>query len=77
MATVLLLDPVSFGGADEIGGTMALLNKLGVKYYVITPDLLNQAGTQASPQGLWDWHISPQGRAIAVSRPEDMEWKAL
>jgi uncharacterized protein (DUF58 family) len=77
VATVLLLDPVTFGGAGEIGGTMALLNKSGVKYYVITPDLLNQAGTQVSQQGLWDWHISPQGRAIAVSRPEDMEWKAL
>jgi uncharacterized protein (DUF58 family) len=77
VATVLLLDPISFGGAGEIEGTLALLNKLGIKYYLITPDLLNQAGAQVSQQGHWDWHVSPRGRAIAVSRPQDMEWKAL
>jgi uncharacterized protein (DUF58 family) len=75
--TVLLLDPVTFGGAGEITGTMALLNKLGVKYYVITPDLLNQAGALSGQQGQWDWHISPRGRAIAVARPHDLEWRAL
>jgi uncharacterized protein (DUF58 family) len=77
VATVLLLDPIAFGGMDEIKGTQALLNQVRVKYTVITPDLLNQPENQPGQQGQWDWHISPSGRAIAVSRPQDLEWKPL
>lgn len=77
VATVLLLDSVAFGGTAEIKGTMALLRQVGVKHTVITPDLLNQPETQGSQQGQWDWHISPSGRAVAIRRPHDLEWKTL
>jgi uncharacterized protein (DUF58 family) len=40
--TVLLLDPVSFGGVGSLDMTRALLTNLGVAHYVITRDLLDR-----------------------------------
>ncbi len=40
--TILLLDPVSFGGSASLAKTLAHLSALDVAHYVITPALLNQ-----------------------------------
>lgn len=77
VATVLLLDPVSFGGEGDLSGTLALLTNLGVKRYVITRDLLDRPEARPGQQGTWEWRVTPTGRAIAVRRPGNMPWKAL
>jgi uncharacterized protein (DUF58 family) len=75
--TVLLLDPVSFGGADDVSGTLALLSDLGIARYVITRDLLDHPEARPGQQGHWDWRISPLGRAVSVRHPRDLAWKVL
>jgi uncharacterized protein (DUF58 family) len=77
VATILLLDPVSFGGTGDARGTLALLNNLGVTRYLITRDLLDRPEAQPGQQGQWDWRISPSGRAIALNRPHDLRWREL
>jgi uncharacterized protein (DUF58 family) len=75
--TVLLLDPASFGGADDVSGTLALLSDLGIARYVITRDLLDHPEARPGQQGHWDWRISPLGRAVSVRHPRDLAWKVL
>lgn len=77
VATVLLLDPVSFGGKGNVAGTLALLNNLGVAHHLITRDLLDRPEAQPGQQGRWQWRISPSGRAIAVNKPGSLEWREL
>ena len=77
IATVLLLDPVSFGGVGDVSGTLNLLANLGVKRYVITRDLLDRPEARPGHQGNWEWRIMPTGRAIPVRRPSDAPWKVL
>lgn len=75
--TVLLLDPVSFGGTGDVSGTLALLSDLGVARYVITHDLFDRSEARPGRYGQWEWRVSATGRAIPVRRPHDMEWKRL
>jgi uncharacterized protein (DUF58 family) len=77
VATVLLLDPATFGGVGEASSTLALLANLGVTRYLITPDLLARPETRPGQQGNWEWRIMPTGRAVAVRRPGDTPWQVL
>ena len=77
VATVLLLDPVSFGGTGDVGSVSALLSNLGVAHHVITRDLLDQPEARPGQQGHWEWRIMPTGRAVPVRQPRDMVWKVL
>jgi uncharacterized protein (DUF58 family) len=77
VATVLLLDPVSFGGAGDASGTMALLTNLGVSRYLISADLLDRPEARPGQQGNWEWRIMPTGRAVAVHRPVETPWKVM
>lgn len=77
VATVLLLDPVSFGGVVEVGGTLALLTDLGVTRYVIPRELLDRPEARPGHQGNWEWRIMPTGRAVPIRRPGDTPWRAL
>jgi uncharacterized protein (DUF58 family) len=75
--TVLLLDPVSFGGTGEVGRPAALLSNLGVAHYVITRDLLDRPETRPGREGQWEWRVLGTGRAVPVRRPRDVPWRAL
>lgn len=77
VATVLLLEPVSFGGSRDAGGTLALLAELGVARYAITRDLLDRPEARPGQRGQWEWRVSPSGRAVAVRRPRDTAWRTL
>jgi hypothetical protein len=82
---VLLLDPVSFGGAGDgsaelaevVSGTLASLSDLGVARYVITRDLLDRSEARPGRQGQWEWCVSPTGRVVPVRQPRDTVWKKL
>ena len=77
VATVLLLDPQSFGGSGNTAGTLALLTDLGVTGHIITRDLLDKPEATPGHQGHWEWRISPSGKAIAINNPRETGWKAL
>ena len=48
--TVLLMDPVSFGGTGNLEAFRSRLRKLGITHYIISADMLDQP--QKRPQGL-------------------------
>lgn len=75
--TVLLLDPVSFGGTGQVRKLMDVLADLGIQRYTITRELLDRPEARPGQTGHWEWRVSPRGRAIAVQRPVDQEWKKL
>jgi hypothetical protein len=75
--TVLLLDPVSFGGSGDAARVLATLAELRVARYLITRDVLDRPEAHPGTQGRWEWRVTPTGRAVPIARPGDMEWKAL
>lgn len=77
VATVLLLDPLTFGGSGDASNSLALLASLGVSRYLITPDLLGRSEARPGQQGNWEWRIMPTGKAVPVRRPGDALWQEL
>jgi uncharacterized protein (DUF58 family) len=75
--TVLLLDPVSFGGTGDVRQVETSLSDLGVTHYVITRDLLDRPEARPGQEGRWEWRVTPRGRAVPIRRPRDMAWKVL
>jgi uncharacterized protein (DUF58 family) len=75
--TVLCFDPVSFGGKESPAGLQAQLTKFGIRTHIISRELFDQPEARPGQQGAWEWKILGTGRAIAVQRPEDTDWKPL
>jgi uncharacterized protein (DUF58 family) len=75
--TILLFDPRSFGGSDDITATDLTLKQLGLAHTIITRDLLDRPEARPGQTGHWEWRVSLSGRAIATHRPRDMSWKTL
>ncbi len=75
--TVLLLDPVSFGGTGDVRGALALLSSLGVAHYVITRDLLDRPAAHPGWQGRAGWRALGTGRERPIRQPPDVPWRAL
>jgi uncharacterized protein (DUF58 family) len=80
--TVLLLDPVSFGGTEDPALIQAMLTSLGVVHYRITRDVLDQPERQTPTQrgGGWEWRLLGTGKAVPVQKTAgrmDKAWKPL
>ena len=75
--TVLLLDPLSFGGTESTSGALQLLNDFGVANHVIQSDLLNRPEASPGKQGKWEWRVLGRGKAVAVRKPTDTGWRTL
>jgi uncharacterized protein (DUF58 family) len=75
--TVLLLDPISFGGTRSAAGLLPLLSNVGAAHIVVTRQLLDRPEARPGRQGRWEWRVSATGRAVPVRRPVDMAWKKL
>jgi uncharacterized protein (DUF58 family) len=75
--SVLLLDPISFGGTGDVYGSAALLSELGITRHIISRELLDRPEARPGQAGHWEWRVSPLGRAVAVRRPRDLGWKVL
>ena len=75
--TVLLLDPVSFGGTGDVSRIHTLLSDLGVACYVVTHDLLDRPAAHPDQQDHWEWQVSPHRQMALVRRPRNMAWKVL
>ena len=75
--TVLLLDPLSFGGTESTSGALALLNDYGIAHHIIQSDLLNRPEASPGKQGKWEWRVLGRGKAVAVRKPADTGWRTL
>jgi len=75
--TVLLLEPQSFGGEGAMTVVEQSLTNLGVVYYEITQDMLDQPAAQPGRQGVWEWRVLGTGRAVAVDKQRDAMWRSL
>lgn len=71
--TVLLLDPVSFGGVGDLSSIRTLLSNLGVVHYVITCDLLDRPELRPARQAHW----AADGRPAPFHQPSGAAWKVL
>jgi uncharacterized protein (DUF58 family) len=74
--TVLLLDPVSYGGKTGPANLSAQLLECGIAQYVITRDLLNRPELHPAAHDGIKWKVTPRGRAI-ITETVDLSWKAL
>jgi len=75
--TVLLLDPVSFGGMGNTAAIEVALQNLGVAHYRITKDVLNLPEKRPGQQGQWEWRVLGTGKAVPINAPADMPWRSL
>lgn len=75
--TVLLLNPLSFGGQADPRGLQSTLVKQGIRHYPITRDLLARSSSHLGRQGQWEWRFTPSGKAIPIQQPGDFTWKQL
>jgi uncharacterized protein (DUF58 family) len=74
--TVLLLDPVSYGGKTSPVVLSAQLTECGIAQYVIPRDLLDRPEAHPGlPDGI-KWKVTPRGRAI-ITETVDLSWKEL
>ncbi|MGC9521743.1 MAG: DUF58 domain-containing protein [Anaerolineae bacterium] len=76
--TVLLLDPVSFGGTANQDIVKRSLENLEVVHYEITQDVLDRPEIRPGRRGHWEWRVSGTGKAIAVEqREQQVSWRTL
>lgn len=75
--TVLLLDPLSFGGSASPAGAQAFLDEYGIAHTTIRSDLLNRPETRPGQQGKWEWRVLGRGKTVAVHKPADTGWRTL
>ena len=75
--TVLLLDAASFGSSAQASQIPGMLAGLGIACHVIPRELLNRAEARPGTEGVWQWRVTPRGRAVLIQKPGDTAWKAL
>ena len=75
--TVLLLDPISFGGTTVARNTLALLAELEIAHQLIPRELLDRPEAKPGREGYWEWRMSPLGKAVPIHAPRDSAWKPL
>jgi len=75
--TVLLLDPVTFGGTVSPASATAQLEELGIAHTLVPSDLLDQNDARRGSQESWEWRVTGLGKAVPVRRPKDMGWRPL
>jgi uncharacterized protein (DUF58 family) len=74
--TVLLLDPLSFGGTQSARGMADWFQQNNITSTVITADLLDRPASEHHEEE-WKWRITGSGKAIPVRRPIQVEWRRL
>ena len=75
--TVLLFDPVTFGGSEAIDAVEGTLNEMGFNHDVISRDLLDSKDLQPGHEGHWKWRITPLGKAVSVQEGQELDWRKL
>lgn len=73
--TILLFNPISFGGHRKTTDITYTLVKLGFMTTTISSDFLDQEQIKPGRKGSWDWKISPLGRAVPSMEPDELVWR--
>ena len=75
--TVLLLDPVSFGGQAQSAGLAQQLQQMNISCHIITRDVLDRPEAHPGQAGRWEFRTSATGKAIPIRKPAEGGWKRL
>lgn len=75
--TVLLLDPLSFGGTHSPRRLVEKLANLRIRTYVITREMVNRPEARPGKEGQWEWLTPPGMRPVAIRKPKDFKWRRL
>lgn len=75
--TVLLFDRKSFGGAGDVRRVIELLTDMEIAHHVIPRGILDRPEAKPGREGLWEWRVSPLGRAVAIHSPRERGWRSL
>jgi len=75
--TVLLLDPISFGGTTDARGALSALADLEIAREVITREVLERPEAQPGMRGHYEWQVTPLGRALPRRVSREAGWKTL
>jgi uncharacterized protein (DUF58 family) len=75
--TILIFDPITFGGDTPADGLAENLSRLGIIHDVIPKDLLDRGEIQPGQRGHWEWRVTPLGRAVHILEPEKLTWRKL
>lgn len=75
--TVILLDPIGYGGTQSAEELTKSLAYWGIPYFLITRDWLDRPEAHPGHRGDWEWRVGATGRAIARSAPTDEQWRTL
>ncbi|MCI0477868.1 MAG: DUF58 domain-containing protein, partial [Anaerolineales bacterium] len=75
--TILLLDPLSFGGKADPRGALAALADLEIARHVITRQVLDRPEAQPGLRGHRDWQVTPLGRVLPRRVSRDAAWRTL
>ncbi len=62
--TILLLDPVTFGGTHSNQATASTLKERGIACRLISREMLHQTETQKSERADWKWRHTPSGQIV-------------
>jgi len=75
--TVILLDPVSFGDARDVRAMTHALARMSIAHHIVTRDMLERRATMPGRTGVFDWRITPHGRALHSRTERDVAWRVL
>jgi uncharacterized protein (DUF58 family) len=75
--SILLLEPLSFGGQVDAAPLMGQLVKQGIAHTLIPRSLLDRPEARPGREGRWEWRVTSLGKAIPIQRPAEMEWREL
>lgn len=75
--TVMVFDPETFGGRGNLPALKDYLAGLGIRYEVISRQLLERREARPGQSGHWEWRVTPLGRATPTLEPEDLSWHDL
>jgi uncharacterized protein (DUF58 family) len=75
--TIILFDPGSFGGTGSPNQLANLLARFNLHRYVLTQEMLDRPEARPGQRGRWEWKVLGTGRAVAVRKPGDADWRQL
>lgn len=75
--TILLLDPISFGGTMDARGALSALADLEIARHVITREVLDRPEAQPGLRGHRDWQVTPLGRVLPRRVSHHAAWRTL
>jgi len=75
--TVLMFDPVTFGGEGQTFSLKGALTQLGIVHDILPKDLLDPKVIEPGRVGHWEWRVTPLGRAVPLVDDAALVWRNL